>query len=372
MDSSWSKSTRIIVVLALVAAGIWLAFLFAPLLEAVIVAGLLAYLLDPIVRWMMAHSQATRGQAAGFVFAMTILLLIGIPAVLGTVAFNWLSRLGTDLVTAIEEIELWLFQPIDLLGFRLQPQDVLDRLQGFGAELLAALPGGSLDVLSSVTTNLVWALGVIVIYYYLLKDGPKIRPWLISLLPEEHRPELTRLSDEVNWVWSKFLRVQVLMFLLLFVLMVMGTLLIVGLFRSGLLRWSPIGFILLLLLWYTAIQQLDNLWLRPQILGRKLELHPGIVFTGLVGALMLSGLLGALLIVPVLGTVKVVGRYVHRKLLGLPPWPEGQPVLGAEEATTSSPVAETAASQDAALVKESDGRETDEERDLLYPADKPT
>src|SRR5690554_3217659 len=357
MDTNWSRTTRILVILALAAVAVWLAFLSGPLLDAVIIAALLAYLLDPVVRWLMAHSQATRGQAAGFVFAMTILLLLGILAVLGTVAVNWVSRLGTDLLTAAEEIEQWLFQPVNLLGFTLQPQDVLDRLQGLGADLLAALPGGSLNVLSSVTTNLIWALGVIVIYYYLLKDGPKIQPWLISLLPEKHQPELTRLANEVNWVWGKFLRVQVLMFLLLFVLMVMGTLLIVGLFRSGLLRWSPLGFIVLLLLWYTAIQQLDNLWLRPQILGRKLELHPGVVFTGLVGALMLSGLLGALLVVPVLGTVKVVGRYIHRKLLGLPPWPEGQPVLGAEEAQETMPAAKN------------DGLETEEEGELLYPAD---
>jgi predicted PurR-regulated permease PerM len=49
-------------------------------------------------------------------------------------------------------------------------------------------------------------------------------------------------------------------------------------------------------------------------------LHPGLVFAGLIGALMLSGFLGALVVVPLLATAKVVGRYVHRKLLGLPPW----------------------------------------------------
>ena len=96
-------------------------------------------------------------------------------------------------------------------------------------------------------------------------------------------------------------------------------------FRSGLLKWSFIGFILLLLLVYTLAQQVDNLWLRPQFLGKHLRLHPGVVFVGLIGALALSGVLGAFVIVPIIATMKMVGSYVHRKLLGLPPWPEEEP-----------------------------------------------
>ena len=149
----------------------------------------------------------------------------------------------------------------------------------------------------------------------------KIKPWLVTLVPELHQEEIGILLDKIDQVWGKFLRIQILMFFVIFVLMVVGTLLIVGLFRFGLLRWSPLGFIALLVLLYTAIQQLDNLWIRPHILGRQMRLHPGLVFAGLVGALMVSGLLGALLVVPLLATAKVVGRYVHRKLLGLPVLP---------------------------------------------------
>jgi hypothetical protein len=57
-------------------------------------------------------------------------------------------------------------------------------------------------------------------------------------------------------------------------------------------------------------------------LGRQLNLHPGIVFVGLVGALVLSGFLGALVVVPLMATAKAIGQYVHHKLLGIPPWPE--------------------------------------------------
>lgn len=321
MNTSWSHTTRVVIIVMILAGAIWLAFIASPLLDAILVSALLAYLMSPICTWLMRRSGMKRPQAAGIVFVASMLIVIAIPAVLGTVAVNSIGRLRADFLRAADEIELWLFRPIDILGFHLQPQQMLEPLQAMGASLLASVPVGSLSIISSVTTNLLWAVTVLIMYYYFLKDGNKIKPWLVTLAPVAHQQEYEILLDKVDHVWGKFLRIQLLMFLVIFLLMLVGTLLIVGLFRFGLLRWSPLGFIALLVLLYTAIQQLDNLWIRPHILGKQMRLHPGIVFAGLVGALMVGGLLGALLIVPLLATTKVVGRYVHRKLLGLPAWP---------------------------------------------------
>lgn len=336
MDTSWSKSTRILVIVLLLAGAVWLAFVASPVLDAILIAALLAYLMNPLVCWMVRRSQMNRAQAAISVFLISMLILLAVPAALGTVAVNSFSSLGQDFLSAAEEIESWFFRPIDILGFHLEPQQMIEPLQSMGASLLASLPLGSLTIISSVTTNLLWAATVLIMYYYLLKDGYKIKPWLVTLAPQDHQPELDVLLDKVDQVWGKFLRIQLLMFFVIFALMAIGTLLIVGLFRSGLLRWSPLGFIALIVLLYTAIQQLDNLWIRPHILGRQMRLHPGVVFAGLVGALMVSGLLGALLVVPLLATAKVVGRYVHRKLLGLPVWP----IIAPEQATDDKPPVE--------------------------------
>lgn len=333
MSTEWSNTTRVVVVLLALALAIWLAFVVSPLVDAILVAALLAYLLDPAVHWIINHSNATRTQAAASVFMLTMVIIVAIPAAVGTFAVNSIGRLGSDLLRAVEQIETWLLQPIPIFGFHLQPQQLSEPLEGIGTSLLATLPAGSLSILSSVTTNLLWVIAVLAMFYYLLKDGPKIKPWVVTIAPEAYRSEYARLLDEIDEVWGKFLRIQLLMFFVIFMLMAIGTLLIVGLFRFGLLRWSPLGFIALLLALYTAIQQLDNLWIRPHILGKQLRLHPGVVFAGLVGALMVSGLLGVLLVVPLLATVKVVGRYIHCKLLGLEPWPApaGQPAGEAVE-----------------------------------------
>lgn len=331
MNTTWSSTTRIVVVTVILLGVAWLAVVASPLLNALVISGLLAYLLDPVVRLLTRRTRLNRPLAAVCVYLLFILVLAGIPAALGAVAVEQFHYLKADFAAAVDTLKRWLFQPIYVLGYQLHPRALLDNLEQLAGSVLTALPGGPLDILSEVTTNLLWGLVILVSLYYFLKDGPKIKPWLVGLAPDEYRAEMRRLLDEIDKVWGAFLRVQLLIFVVVASLMAAGTFLVIWLFRTGLVRLSPLGLILLLYLVYVAAQQVDNLWLRPQLMGRQLHLHPGLVFVGLIGALALSGVLGAILVVPCIATAKVVGRYVRRKLLGLPPWPPEGPATAAEE-----------------------------------------
>jgi len=336
MDTSWSSTTRILVIVVILLMTIWGAVVASPLLQALGVAALLAYLLNPAVRLLMRRFGLSRPWAARIVVACLYLILAGIPAALGTVAVGWFQGMATDLQAAITETMNWLSRPVIILGFRLEPRILLDNLQAGTGNALAMLPRGSLDILSAVTTNVLWGIVVLGSLYWFLKDGPEIKPRLLELLPAAYQDEIERLIDEVDDVWGKFLRVQLLLFVILTALMAIGTFLAIMLFRTGLLEWSLLGFILLLVLIYTAIQQIDNLWLHPQFLSKQLRMHPGIIFVGLIGGLALSGVLGALIVVPVMASMRVIGQYVYRKLLGLPPWPpETQETAGGDETGTT-------------------------------------
>jgi len=331
MGTTWSPTTRILVVAVILLGLVWLAVMASPLLNALVISALLAYLLDPVVRLLTRRTRLKRSLVAVFVYLLFLLVLASIPATLGAVAVDQFRRLEADFAAAVDALGQWLFQPIDVLGYQLYPQTLLNNLEQFASDALTALPSGSLDVLSDVTTNLLWGLVILVSLYYFLKDGLRIKPWLVGFAPDEYQAEMRRLLDEVDKVWGVFLRVQLLIFVVLATLMAAGTFLVIWLFRTGLLELSPFGLILLLILIYAAVQQVDNLWLRPQLMGKQLRLHPGLVFVGLLGALSLSGVLGAIVVVPCMATVKVVGRYVHRKLLGLAPWPQEDMVAVGEK-----------------------------------------
>jgi hypothetical protein len=57
-------------------------------------------------------------------------------------------------------------------------------------------------------------------------------------------------------------------------------------------------------------------------MGRRLRLHPALIFVGVFGSLALFGILAALVIIPVMSSIGVVGRYIFCRLRGIEPYPE--------------------------------------------------
>ncbi len=299
---------------------IWLVVIAAPFMEALVIAGLLAYVLKPLVEYLTRKTRLRRATAAVLTYLVFLIILAGIPTALGTLAVSQVAGLQEELTTAIGALEQTLTRPIGFLGFQLNPSLLVRDLEQMAGNALSSLPGGSLDVLSGVTTNLLWGLVILASLYYFLKDGQKIKPWLIRLLPEEFRGEGQTLLDELDAAWSVFIKAQLLIFLVLGILFVLGTGGVILLFRAGLLPFSWIGLLVLLVVVYTLIQQVDNLWLRPRLLGNRLALHPGLTIVVLLGALGVSGVLGALLVIPSLATLKIVIRFFYRRRYGYGPW----------------------------------------------------
>lgn len=328
LSPAWSATTRLLVILALVALLVWLLVTAMPMVEALIIAGLAAYLLDPLVRWIMLRTRWSRKTAARLVFIALLLLAASLPAAFGALAFDRMHTWGDSLNEAIQAIEDWLSQPLVIMGYDLSPRQLVNDLGQAFASAVASIPGGSLDILSTVTTNLLWALLIVVGFYYFLIDGPGLRTWLESQVPPAYQLEIQQLLSEVGLVWSLFLRAQLLIFVILAALMAVGAWVVILLYRLGLIPFSTLGLVITLLLVYALISQVDNIWLRPQLFGRQLNMHPGVIFVGLIAGLALGGILGVILAVPIIASIKVIGRYLYCKLFDLPLWFEPAPPGG--------------------------------------------
>jgi phosphoglycolate phosphatase-like HAD superfamily hydrolase len=72
---------------------------------------------------------------------------------------------------------------------------------------------------------------------------------------------------------------------------------------------------------YVLIQQVENNLLVPRIMGRSLNLHPLVVLVGVLAGASIAGILGIFLAAPALATLRVLGRYVYRRLLDQEPFP---------------------------------------------------
>jgi len=316
----WSPLTRAVVGIILLIFLVWIIILALPLIEALLISALLAYLLAPLVRYIVRRMKVKRSIAVVIVYGLIIIIIASLPTALGVFAVGQIQNFGISLNEAIQAIQERIYQPLYLFGFRIIPTSLMDNIGQAIGSVVTIAPGGSMNILSGLTTNLLWGVVIFISLYYFLKDGPLIKPWLVGFFPAAYQSDARRLVDEIDDVWTVFLRVQIFIFFVLAVLFILGAVLVVLLYRAGLIPFSWIGLIVMLIIVYTLVQQVDNLWLRPQMLGQRLRLHPAVVFVSLVGALALSGVLGALIVVPGIATAKVIGNYIHSKMLGVPPW----------------------------------------------------
>jgi hypothetical protein len=88
---------------------------------------------------------------------------------------------------------------------------------------------------------------------------------------------------------------------------------------------NNLGFAAITVGIYFLIQQLENNILVPRIIGDSVNLHPIIVICAVAVGLTTAGILGALMAPPVAASFRVLGSYVHAKLLDYPPF-EGRPL----------------------------------------------
>lgn len=354
MTTEWSRTTRYLILIAALGALLWIAIAARILLAPLLLSGLLAFILNPLVERLARIRWIKRGLAVGIVYTLFLVILAGVPVV----AVPYLVRqvLGfTDTLTGmLGQAAIVLERPFNVAGIAIYPGDWLGNVDQVIGESLASLAGNALSILAVVTENLVWVLVILVTTYYFLKDSGDLVNWLTDLAPKGARREWQRLLLDINRVWGAFLRGQLMLMGLVGALaaaggaaiglpggVLLGVLagfldvipslgptvagaiaVLVALFLgSTYLSLPNLWFAVLVLGMYFLIQQVENIWLRPQVLSHSLRMHPGVVFVGVIGALALQGILGALLIVPLMATLGILGSYIRCKLLGRDPWP---------------------------------------------------
>jgi predicted PurR-regulated permease PerM len=84
---------------------------------------------------------------------------------------------------------------------------------------------------------------------------------------------------------------------------------------------SNFWFAVLVIAIHIVLISFKNIWLRPYIMGRSVNINEGVIFVAILAAVVFQGVLGALIVVPVLASFIIIGRYLRRRLYGLPPFP---------------------------------------------------
>lgn len=341
MTISQETSRRWQMLAIIVAIGL-LVWLLGPVLMPFAVAGMLAYLGDPLAN-RLERLGLGRTLAVSIVFVVLILaiavaLLLLVPLIVRQVE-NLVQNFPHYVEWAKDTAFPWLQAKLHL-----DPNAFdTDRLV---AEIKAHI-GSIGSVIGKISRSgfgvVMWLTNLVlipVVWFYLLRDWDRLVAWIDRMLPRSIEPTVAHLAREADAVLGAFVRGQLLVMLAL-AIYYGAALTLIGIsvgpligMVAGLLSFVPyLGFItgfaaaiiaslvqhgdwphLLMVVGVFVIGQLlEGYVLVPRLVGEKIGLHPvAVIFAVLAGG-YLFGFLGVLLALPAASVILVLLRYLAER-----------------------------------------------------------
>ena len=274
-----------------------------------------------------------------------------------------IETLSQDILAIGYELQALSSRPIIIGSFVVNLPALIPQPAESASMFIETIPENLLQIIEATSKNAAWFLVIVVTVYYLLMDWDRMRDWFIGLAPEDYQSEIRQVYLEIKNVWSAYIRGQLALMFIVGVIftavwlliglpgaVILGLLTglfslvpeIAPLFAGGLaalvalfegsayLQISNGWFTLLVIGIYLLLINFKNIWLRPRVMGRSVNLNEGLVFVAIIAAVIFSGVLGALIVVPVVASLIVVGRYLRARILGLDPFPPEQESLVSE------------------------------------------
>ncbi|MCA9914322.1 MAG: AI-2E family transporter [Anaerolineae bacterium] len=316
------------------------------------------------------------------ILILIVLVLVVVPPVLGQLQ-DFLSdipalleRLERDTTEILAQPITWNGEPILLNGEQIVPLDRIEEATGT-RNLSQLLPLDTLNVEEALNTflgsarsltgpafsfvggafnTLINITFLIMMTFYLTKDGANFVHVIVDLAPQEYQSDVERLVNELAEVWHGYLRGQLLLCFVIGIAVYFAAMLlglpnpeILGLI-AGLLEFIPnlgpllalipaaflalvstsitlpflsgLLFMLIVIIVWTLIQQIEAVFLVPRIMGDSLDLHPLVVLIAVLGGAAIGGALGVILAAPFVASARVLLRYVYGKVTGRDPFLE--------------------------------------------------
>lgn len=308
---------------------LWLISKLSEVVFPVIIALLLAALLEPAFQRLRAV--LPRGLAAGVTVLGTLAVLIGLFSFVGNQFATQLDDIVSQVSQGVDESRRWAVNTFGLTE---------GQITTWVSETWSRLTEG--DALSSRAAQAGLTVGHLLTGFFLamfslfffLYDGAGIWAWVVRLFPRGARAKVLS-SGAIAWNQLKaFTRATILVAgtdalgiglgafglgvpfasgiaLLVFI----GAFIpIVGALMSGFVAVAlafvakgPITALIMLGI-VIAVQQVESHLLQPLLLGRAVRVHPLAVILGIAAGIVVGGVIGALVAVPLVAVLNAVGH----------------------------------------------------------------
>ena len=353
MGARWSSTTKRVVIALFALAALYIVYRAGDIVRPFLWAGVLAYVLLPVVALLERRLSLPRTAAAAVVFLGLLAVIIGGGRILVPLAIDQVHELQRTLPTLVANAQNTLAETADQVGLEDLDALMANGFAGIG-DLTQMVARGAVPFIVGLGHFLLELLVFLIATFFLLRDAPRLFQWFRRILPPSQRNELIPLFAQVNTLLGRYVRGQMFLigvmstvtfvglsilqvpFALLLALMtgVLEVIPIVGPITAGAIAclvalghpapWglSQIWYVAIVAAMYTVLRHSEDYFVIPLVIGRIVKLHPAVVIFSLLTGGALYGLLGVLIAVPVAATLRLVLIYVGAKLRDEDPFPQ--------------------------------------------------
>jgi len=347
-----------------------LASMISSVLLPLAIAGVIAYLLDPVVDWFQKKRGFKRQNSIILVFGIALLLVGGLVGSVVPPLIEQTTKLTTEFPGIVKKIQDkvgsgvtpsgpggsqttstnapakpdWfetLRERVKKIGFI--NEEAIEKASEFMVNAVSTISAWLLDQLKKITSLFGFLAGLalvpVYVFYFLLEKRGIKRNWTDYLPVRESKikEEIVFVMHSINDCLIVFFRSQVL------VAMCVGALLTAGFLAIGLKYAVLLGVIagllsiipylgvalsiipvfvlamiqfvpddgwlkpVLVLVWFAAVQAMEGLFISPKIIGDRVGLHPlTIIVAVMVGTTLLGGIIGGVLAIPLTAALRTV------------------------------------------------------------------
>jgi predicted PurR-regulated permease PerM len=302
----------------------------------VLISGLMYYILRKPVQWISRY--LPKIASILIVFALVAGLFTTFSYFAGSLLGEEISGLTENFPEKIDEVTEESQKVINdnKMGI-IKADEIKHKALSYLSKLSQNL-GENIMTLFSVITSIATVLVVVpFLAFFFLKDDEKLRPYILKHIPSEHVQEGNKILTDIDKTLFTYVTGQFIIALVDGILMYLGYLFI-GLdyalllavlamfltivpFLGPLLGIIPALFIALtnsplmalkVLIVLVVVQQLEGNLVTPQVMGKKLSIHPITVILILIAAGSLYGFIGILIAIPLYSVVKIIIKDVWK------------------------------------------------------------
>ncbi|PEC22570.1 AI-2E family transporter [Bacillus cereus] len=309
----------------------------------VLLAGVLFYILHPFVS-LLEKKGVSRIVSIASIYLIVLGLFVFLVVTVIPIIRDQIDALINNLPYFGHEIERAArrFGESNLLG-KIQENlniDVANMVKDYTVDFtksLSSVTGNVTGFLSTVTEVVLTFVMVPFILFYLLKDGEQLPNHFLKFISEQRQPAAKSILDDMHYAISSYIRGQIIVSLFIGIMLLIGYL-IIGIKYAVLLAIlamivnivpyvgpviaitpaliiafidSP-AMVLKVIIVMMVVQLAEGKFISPQVMGKKLDIHPITIIFIILTAGNLFGIMGVILAIPGYAILKVLVTHSYR------------------------------------------------------------